>query len=378
MSTFNFAARVKSTIQLNQLYPSFAIFEKPMKKSLLTILQYLFFLGLGILFVWLSVKNINHAQWLQIKDSISRARHWLIIPVIVMLLVSHLSRALRWKILMEPMGYHPSTFNTFAAVMIGYLVNAGVPRLGEVVKCTLLSKYEKVRADRLVGTIVMERAVDLVCLIVVFVTALIFQGHVIGDYVSHSIGKFFVDRSGHASIRKIVIVLGSIILFFTILYVLLKRFGHIDAVAKIKNVIKGILHGLSSIRFIKHKGLFIFHTIFIWTLYLASTTVGIYALQETAHLGIGGGLTTLAVGSIGMVLTPGGIGAYPLLVAKLMGLYGLDEDTIGNALGWLLWSVQTIIIIGAGLIFSGLFSYHNKKRALESRQQLTEQNIDLT
>jgi hypothetical protein len=113
-------------------------------------------------------------------------------------------------------------------------------------------------------------------------------------------------------------------------------------------------------------------------MYLASTTVGIYALQETAHLGIGGGLTTLAVGSVGMVLTPGGIGAYPLLVAKLMGLYGLNEDTIGNALGWLLWSVQTIIIIGGGVIFSGLFSYHNKKRqALEIRQQLTEQNIDL-
>ncbi|HEX2606372.1 MAG TPA: lysylphosphatidylglycerol synthase transmembrane domain-containing protein [Flavisolibacter sp.] len=349
-----------------------------MKKSIFTILQYTFFLGLGILFVWLSVKNINREQWLQIKDSIQRARHWLIVPVIVMLLLSHYSRALRWKILMEPMGYKPSTFNTFAAVMIGYLVNAGVPRLGEVVKCTLLSRYEKVRADRLVGTIVMERAVDVVCLLVVFVAALIFQGHVIGDYVSHSFGKFFEDRSGHTSLVKVAIVLALVIVFFIALYFILKRFGHIDAVAKIKKVLQGILHGLSSIRFIKHKGLFVFHTILIWTLYLSSTTVGIYALQETAHLGIGGGLTTLAVGSIGMVLTPGGIGAYPLLVAKLMGLYGLDEDTIGNALGWLLWSVQTIIIIGAGLVFSALFSFHNKKnKSIETRQQYTEENSDL-
>jgi hypothetical protein len=349
-----------------------------MKKSIFTILQYIFFLGLGILFVWLSVKKINHAQWLQIKDALHRARHWLIFPVIAMLLLSHYSRALRWKILMEPMGYHPSTFNTFAAVMIGYLVNAGVPRLGEVVKCTLLSRYEKVRADRLVGTIVMERAVDLVSLIIVFVLALIFQGSVISDYVINSFGQFFTDKAGHASSRKILITLAVLVTFFGLLYYLLKRYGHIDAVAKIKNVIKGVLHGLSSIRFIKHKGLFLFHSILIWAMYLASTTVGIYALQETAHLGIGGGLTTLAVGSVGMVLTPGGIGAYPLLVAKLMGLYGLNEDTIGNALGWLLWSVQTIIIIGGGVIFSGLFSYHNKKRqALEIRQQLTEQNIDL-
>jgi uncharacterized protein (TIRG00374 family) len=350
-----------------------------MKKSIFTILQYSFFLGLGILFVWLSVRKIDHSQWLQIKDALQRARHWLIFPVFVLLLLSHYFRALRWKILMEPMGYHPSTFNTFAAVMIGYLVNAGVPRLGEVVKCTLLSRYENVRADRLVGTIVMERAVDLVSLIVVFILALLFQGHVIGDYVSHSFGKFFTDKTGHASIQKILIALAIIVTILSLLYFMLKRFGHIDAVAKIKHVIKGILHGLSSIKFIKHKGIFLFYSVLIWALYLASTTIGIYALQETAYLGIGGGLTTLAVGSVGMVLTPGGIGAYPLLVAKLMGLYGLNEDTIGNALGWLLWSVQTIIIIGAGVIFLGLFSYHNKrKQSIESREQYTEQNIDIT
>src|SRR5688572_21119301 len=140
-----------------------------MKKPIITILQYLFFLALGVLFVWLSVKEINEEQWNQIKASLQRARLWLIIPVCITLLLSHFSRAIRWKILMEPLGYKPSTFNTFSAVMIGYLVNAGVPRLGEEVKCTLLSRYEKVRADKLIGTIVMERAVDVVCLAVVFI-----------------------------------------------------------------------------------------------------------------------------------------------------------------------------------------------------------------
>src|SRR5215213_5233837 len=189
-----------------------------MKKSIFTLLQYSFFLGLGILFVWLSVKNIDHAQWLQIKDSLQRARHWMIIPVFLMLLLSHYSRALRWKILMEPMGYHPSTFNTFAAVMIGYLVNAGVPRLGEVVKCTLLSRYEKVRADRLVGTIVMERAVDLVSLTLIFVLALIFQGHIIREHVTNKIGNFFQDNTGHTSIQKIIVVVAAVTGFFAILY----------------------------------------------------------------------------------------------------------------------------------------------------------------
>jgi glycosyltransferase 2 family protein len=339
-----------------------------MKRSLLTILQYLFFVALGFLFVWLTVKDIKHAEWEHIKSSLHNARRWVIVPVMAMLLLSHYSRALRWKILMEPLGFKPSTFNTWAAVMIGYLVNAGVPRLGEVVKCSILAKYEKVRVDRLVGTIVIERVVDLVCLIIVFIAALLFQGHVIGDYMAESLGNFFSDETGHTSYRKVLLAVFIITVIALTLYFLLKRFGHIDIVARVRNVIFGIGHGLNSIRLIKHKGAFLFHTLLIWTLYLLSTTAGLYALRETAHLGLAGGLTTLAVGSVGMILTPGGIGAYPLLVAKLMELYGLDPHTIGTALGWLLWSAQTIIIIVCGVIFSGLFSYHNKKqRKIETR-----------
>ncbi len=335
-----------------------------MKKSLLTLLQYFFFLCLGILFVWLTLKDVKQEQWQHIKLSVANARHWLIVPVLVMMLLSHYSRALRWKILMEPLGYFPSTFNTWAAVMIGYLVNAGVPRLGEVVKCTILAKYENVRADKLVGTIVVERVIDIISLLLVFVMALLFQGHIIGDYTLDLVRNFFYDNTGKISFPKIFITLFSIITFCFILYFLLKRFGHIDIVSKIKNVLRGIWHGLNSIHLIKHKGLFIFHSIFIWVMYLLSTTAGLYALQETENLGIGGGLTTLAVGSIGMIVAPGGIGAYPLFVANLMGLYGLDIKTIGTALGWLLWSVQTIVILGGGLIFIGMFSYHNKKRKL--------------
>jgi glycosyltransferase 2 family protein len=339
-----------------------------MKRSIRTILQYLFFLGLGILFVWLTIKDINQEQWQHIKLSIKNARHWIIIPVFAMLLLSHYSRALRWKILMEPLGYTPTTFNTFAAVMIGYLVNSGVPRLGEVVKCTLLARYENVRVDKLVGTIVVERAIDVVCLLVVFILALAFQGHIIGSYTTDLFKSFFMDKAGQFSTQRVLIFFLGIVIFFLLLYYLLKRFGHIDAVAKIKKVVLGVLLGLNSIRLIKNKGLFLFHTVFIWAMYLMSTTAGIYALKETDHLGIGAGLATLGVGSIGMIATPGGIGAYPFLVAKLMLLYHISEET-GTALGWLLWSAQTIIILLGGLILAALFSYHNKnKKPIAHRQ----------
>lgn len=346
-----------------------------MKKPIITILQYLLFLGLGILFVWLSVREISAKDWADIKAALLRARLGLIVPVCLMLLASHYSRAIRWKILMEPLGYKPSTFNTFAAVMIGYLVNAGVPRLGEVVKCTLLSRYEKVRADKLIGTIVVERAVDVVCLLIVFLLALLFQGHVIGDFVASLFGNFFRNNAGGFAVGKIASYAGVAIAILLVIYYLIKRFGHVDAIAKVKTVFLGILHGLQSIRLLKRKGLFVFHSLLIWTLYLFSTAVGIHALRETEHLGVMGALTTLAVGSVGMILTPGGIGAYPLLVSRLMEVYGVDRATIGVAAGWILWTVQTAIVLIGGAILVPLFSYYNKnKRPSEARARFTEED----
>jgi uncharacterized protein (TIRG00374 family) len=333
-----------------------------MKGKLITALQYFFFLALGAFFVWLSVKDITAADWTHIRYSLQHAKHWLILPALALLLLSHYLRALRWKILMEPLGHQPATFNVFASVMVGYLVNAGVPRLGEVVKCTMLSRYEKIRVDKLVGTIVTERAIDMVSLIVIFILALLFQGHIIGDYVTSLVNNFFRSEGGQISFQKLFITFFVVAFFFLLLYFLIRRFAHVDAVAKIKNVLKGILHGLVSIRYIKHKGAFVFHSIAIWALYLFSTVIGIYALQETDHLGIGAGITTLAVGSVGMIITPGGIGAYPLFVANLMGLYNVPVHTIGMALGWLLWLVQTFIILLGGIVFSVLFSSYNKKR----------------
>jgi glycosyltransferase 2 family protein len=342
-----------------------------MKKSFFTVFQYVFFFALGILFVWLTIKDISQQDWQHIKNSVIHARHWVIAPVLLMLLAAHYLRALRWKLLMEPLGYHPTNFNAWAAVMIGYLVNAGVPRLGEVVKCTLLAKYENVRADKLVGTIVVERIIDVVCLIIVFFLALLLQGHIIGDYFAELFSGLFRAGGSELSKERLLITLFIAILFLMLAWWLLRRFGHIDMVARVKKVIGGVGHGLSSVAHMQKKWLFLFYTFLIWVFYLLSTTLGLYALQETDHLGLLGGLTTLVMGSVGMILTPGGIGAYPLLVAKLMELYGLEFKTVGTALGWLLWSAQTVIILVGGLVFSGLFSYHNKKKRSANSKQHT-------
>ena len=134
-----------------------------MNKKLRTAIQYVFFLGLGIFLLWWSAKDLTPDQRAELKHSLAHSKYIFVIPAMFLLLLGHYSRALRWKILMEPLGYNPSTINTFFAVMTGYLFNLFVPRLGEVMKCTILGKYENVPADKLVGTIVAERAFDVIC-----------------------------------------------------------------------------------------------------------------------------------------------------------------------------------------------------------------------
>src|SRR6516165_1362230 len=180
-----------------------------MNKKLISLLQYFFFAALAAFFVWLSLKDLDREKWRQLKAALDRAHYWLLIPVLLLLLLSHWLRALRWRQLMEPLGYKPRKVNTFLAVIIGYFVNLGAPRLGEVLKCTILARYEKVPAHKLVGTIVAERAFDVICLLTVFGLTFIFQFDIISSLFQTSIYPFFQNKSGRLSYARLAyIVLG--------------------------------------------------------------------------------------------------------------------------------------------------------------------------
>ncbi|MFN5760925.1 MAG: lysylphosphatidylglycerol synthase transmembrane domain-containing protein, partial [Sphingobacteriales bacterium] len=151
-----------------------------MRQNLIAAVQYAFFLGLGLVLLWYSSRNLTDAEISMMKQSIQGAQFWIAIPAALVFLASHYSRALRWKILMEPLGFHPSSKNTFIAVMLSYFFNLLVPRLGEVMKCTILAKYEKAPVDKLVGTMVAERAVDVISLFIVFFITLFLQVDLLG------------------------------------------------------------------------------------------------------------------------------------------------------------------------------------------------------
>jgi len=343
-----------------------------MKKKLLVLLQYLFFAALAAFFVWLSVKDMDSQKWAQLKDALDRANYWLLVPVLGLLLVSHWLRALRWRQLIEPMGYAPSKINCFLGVMIGYFVNLGAPRLGEVVKCTILARYEKVPADKLVGTIVAERAFDVVCLAIVFGLTFLFQFNVIHSLTTGA-SVFHNSSSGASSPWKWRIIAAIAILI--VLFVIIRWKWVISRWEKIvgtgKAIFLNIWHGLTSVRALKNKPLFFVYTIGIWCMYLLSTWFGFFAISATRHLTLTDALSVLAMGSVGMIVSPGGIGAYALLVQKTVTFYDVPAVPYGLALGWLLWFGQFLSFILFGTVSFILLPIINKKRIVITTDENT-------
>jgi uncharacterized membrane protein YbhN (UPF0104 family) len=331
-----------------------------MNRSLKTLLQYLFFLGLGVLFVWLSLKNLNNDNLAEINKALKNARYWLIIPVLIILIASHLVRAIRWKLLIEPLGYSPSAGNTFFAVMIGYLVNQGVPRLGEVVKCTMLGRYEKIPVEKLIGTVILERVIDGLSFLLILGITLAIQpakyAALMNSFFSHG------DTGEKRSVPGYIYLLGLIVIGALIIgaWMLIKKKTISDVIALFRGIGLRIWQGVSSVQHLKKRGQFIFLTALLWSLYLFAGYIGLFALQETSGYGIREAFTILSAGSIGMIASPGGIGAYAYLIQKTMPVYGLHEN-IALAFGWILWLVTTTVIVLGGLISFAAIPYYNKK-----------------
>ncbi len=331
-----------------------------MTKSIKPILQYLFFFGLGFLFVWLSIKDINAEKWEQIKQAIANAKYILVIPVLFILLLSHYVRAQRWRLLIEPLGYQPDRMNIFFSVMIGYLVNQGVPRLGEVLRCTVLAKYEKIPVDKLVGTIILERLFDAVCLLIVFGITIAVQPGLYTQIVDRVFSNdATAEKAGTNLSSLLFLVIAGLIIVVVLLWMIVKKKTFSDIIQLGKKITLRILEGLTSIRRLQKKGQFILLTILMWCLYLAGGWIGFHALQETAHYGIKEAFSILSAGSIGMIISPGGIGGYALLIERTMVLYGLQQS-IAAAFGWMLWIVQTFVVLLGGLLSFSLLPGYNK------------------
>lgn len=315
-----------------------------MSKKIINLVTYVLTFGLCAFLIWYSLKDLRPEDIAKIKFSLRKAKYLLLIPIVLMGLLSHWSRAVRWKYLMEPLGMRPATRNAFFAVMIGYLANMFLPRLGELIKCTVLSRYEKIPADKLVGTIITERIFDMLCLLLIFVLTILVQTDLAAQYL-HDLNEKFHQSSGGGHNMVVLAVLGALVL---VLFLFRKRIANFHVMQRLRQMLKNVVSGIMSFQRMKKKKEFLFHTLFIWSMYFGMILLGFQSIEETSMLGYKTSLSVLSFGSVGMIATPGGMGAYTLLVEEIVKLYGID-DVISLAISWIIWLVPTIIILFGGL-----------------------------
>lgn len=333
-----------------------------MKKYLFVTLRFLFFLGIGIFFIWLFLRNLSHTQKKEIIEALKLANYSWIIVAILLGFLSHWIRALRWKILIEPLGYKPKNLNVFMAVMIGYLANLALPRLGEVSRCGILTQYERIPFNKSFGTVITERAIDLLAFIFLFLLMIFTMSSELSYYVDEKIyspliNKFNIEPSTNTLIW-FLITISIIILVFISFH---KVIGKTKFYGKIQKMISGFGSGIQTLVKIRKPFAFISYTVLIWTLYLLMAYVVFFSLPETSSLSLEAGLAVLVFGSIGIMIVQGGIGIYPAIVAETLFLFSVASTT-GYAMGWLIWSSQTIMIIIAGVISLLLLNTYNQKK----------------
>lgn len=326
------------------------------KKTAFLLLQYAIFFGLGFALIYWQYAKLNTQDISDLKASLQQVatRWWIIIPIVIIGFLSHFFRALRWRLLLEPLQLRPTIVNASGAVFIGYLTNLLLPRMGEIAKCTVVAKYEDEPADKIIGTIVAERAFDLICLLLITLLTFAVQSTLVGDYLQYLTSKM----DAGALTKSILIVVAGLVAFIALLVFIYKK----NKSGKVGQFIKGMAEGLSAILQMQKRIQFVAYTILIWGAYLSLIYIGFWALPATEHLGVGAALSVLVFGSLGMIVTPGGLGAYPQAIQMVLAmLYGV-KSSFGLAFGWISWLAQTLIIILFGLIAFLILPLYNKNR----------------
>ncbi len=313
--------------------------------NLKKVLKIVLPLALGGFLVWYSLSNVSiHTLIKYFKEA---NYSWIALGLFFGLL-SHLSRAYRWKFLLEPIGYKPNFGNSVMAVLVAYLVNYAVPRAGEVSRAAVMTNYENIPFEKGFGTIVAERITDLIMMLIIIAITLFVQFDFIYDLLIKNFNPI-----------KIGVLLGILIVVFSIFSSRVKK-AKSGIGLKIKNFIAGLIEGATSVFKMKHKWAFIFHTVFIWVMYIFMFWATIPAI-EGLHVPFGGILIGFIAGGFSIAATNGGIGLYPIAVAGALALFGVAQEP-ATAFGWIMWTAQTaMIIIFGGLAFLLLPIYNKNK-----------------
>ena len=321
-----------------------------MNNSIKKILKTLLPISLGVFLVWYSYNATSAEDRSEIIKYIKEADVFWVSLSICIGIISHVSRAIRWNYLLEPLGYTPKIRNNVLIIFMSYFANALIIRSGEVLRPTALSTYENVPFEKGLGTIVIERVIDVLMLLLVITIALILQTNVILK---------ILDENGIGLVGSIGILLVGIIGLFIAIKIIQKSTSKFAI--KIKTFLKGIQDGVLSIFNMKNKWKFVFHTLLIWVAYVAMFWVIKFTVVETIDLSVSQILVAFIAGAFAMSTTNGGLGLFPIVVSKILVAYGISSVS-SDAYGWIMWIAQTAMLVVFGAISFLLLPLLNRNR----------------
>ena len=319
-----------------------------MSKKLKSYIKILLPISIGIFCIFFSFRNISFTDFTKYFYEINYL--WVFVGIFLGAL-SHISRSYRWKYLIEPLGYKLGFINSVLAVFSAYLINYTIPRAGDIARATMISKYEKIPLDKTLGTIVAERAVDVICILTIIATGLIFE--------FNRISEKLISLIENTEISVIIIYTGVIILILFVSNRVLRKSKYYKSTL---NFFSGIIEGLTIIFKMEKRVPFILHSIFIWLMYILmfwATSMAFFELHEVAFYQF---MISFTLAAISIMLSNGGIGIYPLAVEESLGWYSV-QSTTGLAFGWVSWLSQTMMVIIFGGLSLFILPFINRKKS---------------
>lgn len=328
-----------------------------MKSSTANALKTIVFLAFGVGLLYWAFRKMDMSV---VLAALKNANYLWVFAAFMCGVLSHLSRAIRWRYLLEPMGYDVKIKHSFFAVMSGYLMNYIVPRLGEVSRCAMINRTDKVPFEKLIGTVVVERIVDLLMTALISATILFTQYDLLSEFIASMTGST-------PSIGFILMLILIAMIGLGVFLLILKNRESLSKkpwLHKLFSFWDGILEGLKSILALKKIGWFLFHSFFIWTMYFMMSWLVFYSIPGTSMLGVDAGLTVLLAGTLAIIIPiPGGVGTFHTIVPAALLLYGVSEvDGLTYAL--ISHSTQMLMIFligGISLFLGGAIARKNLK-----------------
>ena len=361
------------------------------RKVFINFLKFLFFLSIGVGILYLVYRGQQKAYQAEcalkglpaeecslidkVIGDFAQADYFWILMVLLAFTLSNVSRALRWNMLLRPLGYTPRLTNAFLTTVIGYFANLGLPRMGEVVRAGTMARYERIPVEKVMGTIVADRVIDVISILIVTGLAFLLQFNIIWQFVEENVS--LSERFGGSG--RLLLYLGIIGgAGLLAIWLLRRRLLRSGLYQKVAGIAMGFWQGIQSVRKLEKPWLFLLHSLNIWFMYFLMTYLCFFAYEPTAHLTPLAGLVVFVFGGWGVVIpSPGGMGTYHFLAQTALMMYGVSGEDGFSWANIAFFSIQlgcNIFIGVLGLIFLPIINRHYQPAA--ELPQMTNANVN--